>query len=66
VMQLLQSGHFNRHEVSIFDHIIDSIYNPGDAWMTAADFRSYIDAQHWSNCITLLKSSSASIMAEGL
>jgi len=46
VMQLLQSGHFNRHEVSIFDHIIDSIYNPGDAWMTAADFRSYIDAQH--------------------
>ena len=46
VMKLLQSGHFNRHEVSIFDPIINSIYNSGDAWMTAADFRSYIDAQH--------------------
>ncbi|MBT6702167.1 MAG: glycogen/starch/alpha-glucan phosphorylase [Gammaproteobacteria bacterium] len=45
VMQLLKSGHFNRHEVSIFDPIINSIYNSGDAWMTAADFRGYIDAQ---------------------
>ncbi len=45
VMKLLQSGHFNRHEVSIFDPIINSIYDPNDAWMTAADFRSYIDAQ---------------------
>ena len=44
-MQLLKSGHFNRHEVSIFDPIINSIYNSGDAWMTAADFRGYIDAQ---------------------
>ena len=45
VMELLKSGHFNRYEVSIFDPIINSIYSPGDAWMTAADFRSYIDAQ---------------------
>lgn len=45
VMQLLKSGHFNRHEVSIFDPVINSIYNPQDAWMTAADFRSYVDAQ---------------------
>ncbi len=46
VMKLLQSGHFNRHEVSIFDPIINSVYNPDDPWMTAADFRSYINAQH--------------------
>ena len=45
VMQLLQSGHFNRHEVGIFDPVIHSIYDSHDAWMTAADFRSYIDAQ---------------------
>jgi starch phosphorylase len=25
--------------------VIASVKNPGDQWMTAADFRSYIDAQ---------------------
>ncbi len=45
VMTLLESGHFNQFEPGIFDPIIDSIRNPQDQWMTAADFRTYIDAQ---------------------
>jgi starch phosphorylase len=45
VMNLLQSGHFNHFEPGIFDAIIQSIREPADPWMTAADFRSFIDAQ---------------------
>ncbi len=45
VMHLLESGHFNLFEPGIFDPIIHSIYSPGDPWLTAADFRSYVDAQ---------------------
>ena len=45
VIELLQSGHFNRFEPGIFDSLIQSIVEPSDPWMTAADFRSYIDAQ---------------------
>jgi starch phosphorylase len=45
VMQLLESGYFNQFEPGIFDPIIESIRNPYDPWMTAVDFRSYIDAQ---------------------
>jgi glycogen phosphorylase len=45
VMQLLESGHFNQFEPGILDPIIQSIRSPYDPWMTAADFRSYLDAQ---------------------
>jgi len=45
VMHLLESGHFNLFEPGIFDSIIQSIYSPGDPWLTAADFRSYVQAQ---------------------
>ncbi len=45
VMQLLGSGHFNRLEPGVLDPIIHAVLNPADPWMTAADFRSYIDAQ---------------------
>jgi glycogen phosphorylase len=45
VMQLLTSGHFNMFETGIFDPIISAILNPGDPWMVAADFRSFIEAQ---------------------
>ncbi len=45
VMQLLECGHFNQFEPGIFDAIIAAIRNPGDMWMTAADFRSYLEAQ---------------------
>ena len=45
VMHLLESGHFNLFEPGIFDSIIQSIYSPNDPWLTAADFRSYVQAQ---------------------
>jgi starch phosphorylase len=44
VMHLLDSGHFNRFEPGVLDTVIQSIRNPDDPWMTAADFRSFIDA----------------------
>jgi starch phosphorylase len=45
VMRLLRSGHFNLLEPGIFSDIIAAIESPEDPWMTAADFRSFIDAQ---------------------
>ena len=45
VMHLLQSGHFNLLEPGLFDPIIHSITSAHDPWMTAADFRSYVEAQ---------------------
>jgi starch phosphorylase len=45
VMHLLESGHFNRFEPNVLDPVIQSIREPADLWMTAADFRSFIDAQ---------------------
>ncbi|NNM10487.1 MAG: glycogen phosphorylase, partial [Pseudomonadales bacterium] len=45
VMGLIESGHFNMFEPGIFDPVIASIRSEHDAWMTAADFRPYIDAQ---------------------
>jgi starch phosphorylase len=46
VMHLLESGHFNRFEPGILDAVTQSIREPADIWMTAADFRSFIDAQN--------------------
>ncbi|MBT8094704.1 MAG: glycogen/starch/alpha-glucan phosphorylase [Gammaproteobacteria bacterium] len=45
VMDLLQSGQFNHFEPGIFDAVLQAIREPADPWMTAADFRSFIDAQ---------------------
>ena len=45
VMQLLQNGHFNRFEANLFGPIINSVTSAHDPWLTAADFRSYVDAQ---------------------
>ena len=45
VLALLRCGHFNLFEAGIFDPIINSICSPGDPWMTAADFRSFVDTQ---------------------
>lgn len=70
VMQLLESGHFNLFEQGLFDDIIGSIKNPHDEWMTAADFRSYINAQqavdkayqdvdHWTKMSVLNTAASA-------
>ena len=49
VMHLIESGHFNRFEPDIFNPIIQSIREPADIWMTAADFRSFVDAQARAN-----------------
>lgn len=46
VFGLLESGHFNQFEPGLFDDIIESLKSPLDPWMTLADFRSYIKAQH--------------------
>ncbi|MEZ5499459.1 MAG: glycogen/starch/alpha-glucan phosphorylase [Steroidobacteraceae bacterium] len=45
VMQMLESGVFNRNEPGIFDSVVASIRDPHDPWMTAADFESFSDAQ---------------------
>jgi starch phosphorylase len=45
VINLLECGHFNQFEPSIFDAIIDSMKSPNDPWVTIADFRSFVDAQ---------------------
>jgi len=45
VMELLQSGHFNQFERHQFDRILDTITSAHDPWLTAADFRGFIDAQ---------------------
>jgi starch phosphorylase len=45
VLNLIESGHFNRFEPNIFDDILASIKSPHDPWMTIADFRSFIEAQ---------------------
>jgi starch phosphorylase len=45
VVELLQCGHFNQFEHGIFDPILAAITSPHDPWLTAADFRSYVEAQ---------------------
>jgi len=46
VIELLASGHFNPCEPGIFDMILGALLSPHDPWMTLADFRGYVDAQH--------------------
>jgi starch phosphorylase len=45
VMHLLESGHFNLFEPGLFEPIVHAILNPHDPWLTAADFRGYVEAQ---------------------
>ena len=45
VMNLLEGGFFNQFESGIFDSVVQSIRDPNDPWMVAADFRSFVDAQ---------------------
>jgi len=45
VMRLLRSGHFNQFEYGLFDPVINAITSTQDPWLTAADFRSFVDAQ---------------------
>jgi len=45
VMNLLTVGHFNQFEPGIFNDVIGSMTSPTDAWVTLADFDSYVEAQ---------------------
>ena len=45
VIKLIDSHHFNPTEAGIFDSLVAAIRSSDDPWVTAADFRSYIDAQ---------------------
>lgn len=46
VVDLLRGGHFNQFEPGCFDNLINAFTSSHDPWMTVADFRSYVDAQH--------------------
>ncbi len=48
-MELIDSGCFDLGESGVFEPIASAIRNPYDPWMTAADFRSYIEAQQCVN-----------------
>jgi len=69
VMQLMEGGHFSRFEPGVLNPVIQSIREPADPWMTAADFRSFVDAQasaskayrdreHWTKMSVLNTASS--------
>jgi len=45
VVDLLQSGHFNRRDPGVLDPVIAALHDPREPWMTVADFRSFVDAQ---------------------
>jgi len=45
VMKLLHGGHFNRFEPGVLDPVVHSVCATSDPWMTAADFRGFVDAQ---------------------
>ncbi len=45
VMNLLKSGRFDLAEPGLFQDIIAAVRSPHEPWMTAADFRGYVDAQ---------------------
>ena len=49
VVGLIKKSTFNRFEPHLFDSIIQAILSPFDPWMTAADFRSFVDAQQRVN-----------------
>jgi starch phosphorylase len=70
VMALLQSSHFNLLEPGIFDGIIAGIRNAHDPWKTAADFRSYVDAQQradaaWLDTAAWIRKAIANTAASG-
>jgi len=44
VMKLLGGTHFEKMHADARDAIVHSILDPGDPWMTAADFRSFVEA----------------------
>jgi glycogen/starch/alpha-glucan phosphorylases len=45
VMELLETDYFSREEPGLFRPLTESIRNPGDQWLTAADFRGMVEAE---------------------
>ena len=45
VLELIEGGHFSMFEPGLFDALIAAVRDPNDPWRTAADFRSFVDAQ---------------------
>lgn len=45
VIEMLQGEYFSSGEEGALDAVIHSVRNPGDPWMTAADFRGFADGQ---------------------
>ncbi|MBT8147850.1 MAG: glycogen/starch/alpha-glucan phosphorylase, partial [Gammaproteobacteria bacterium] len=45
VLAMLETGLFDQGEAGIFDSICHAIRDPHDQWMTAADFRAFVNAQ---------------------
>jgi len=45
VMELIECGHFSQFEPGLFSAVTQAVRSGTDPWLTAADFRSYIDAQ---------------------
>jgi len=43
-LDLIFSGHFNRHEPGIFEPLRDTLLTHGDHYMHLADLKSYLDA----------------------
>lgn len=46
VISMIEGGHFSESEPGIFDAITRAVRDPNDPWLTAADFRSFIEAQN--------------------
>ncbi|WP_040661658.1 glycogen/starch/alpha-glucan phosphorylase [Nitrococcus mobilis] len=46
VMRLLEAGHFHPDQNLVPNALLQGIRSPTDPWVTAADFRSYVDTQH--------------------
>ena len=44
-LDLIEGGHFSMFEPGLFDPLIAAVRDPNDPWRTAADFRSFVDAQ---------------------
>ena len=45
VMHLVESARFDCSAAGVLGSVIHAIKNPSDPWMTAADFRAFVDAQ---------------------
>ena len=45
VMEWLESDRFRQRDGAAFESIVHSVRSPHDAWMTAADFGDFVDAQ---------------------